>query len=83
MADVVSFPSPPVPSDLLPAGLFFCLVMSQLESGLDGFAYYLTDPAHLDCVGLTAALEGSGIECPSLDKDLVTVYASTLASGRE
>ena len=58
--------------------------MPQLESGLDGFAYYLTDPPHLDCAGLTAALEGSGIECPSLDKDLVSVYASTLASeGRE
>lgn len=55
----------------------------QLEAGLDGFAYYLTDPPHLDCAGLSAALEGSGIECPSLDKDLVAVYASTLASGRE
>ncbi|CAM9965248.1 unnamed protein product [Ectocarpus sp. 12 AP-2014] len=58
-------------------------VLAQLESGLDGFAYYLADPAMLDCAGLAAALEGSGIDCPSLDKDLVSVYASTLAAGRE
>lgn len=58
-------------------------VLAQLESGLDGFAYYLKDPARLNCSGLTAALEESGIECPSLDKKLVGVYASTLTPGRE
>ncbi|CAM9709754.1 unnamed protein product, partial [Ectocarpus sp. 12 AP-2014] len=58
-------------------------VLAQLESGLDGFAYYLADPAMLDCAGLTAALEESGIDCPSLGKDLVSVYASSLAVGRE
>lgn len=57
------------------------MLTAQLESGLDGFAYYLTDPAQLDCAGLTAALEGSGIECPQLDRNLVGVYASTLSSG--
>ncbi|CAM9280366.1 unnamed protein product, partial [Hapterophycus canaliculatus] len=58
-------------------------VLAQLESGLDGFAYYLKDPARLDCSGMTAALEGSGIECPSLDKELIGVYGSTLTSDRE
>lgn len=55
----------------------------QLEAGLDGFAYYLSDPGRLDCAGLTAALDGSGIGCPSVDKALVGTYASTLAVGRE
>lgn len=77
-------PLPPPRAPMLPRNAYFFLNYGcQLEAGLDSFAFYLTDPGHLDCAELTSSLEGSGIRCPVLDKALVGTYAATLASGRE
>ena len=52
-----------------------------MAAGVDSFDKYLAAPGDFGGAVLATALQGTGIDCPAINAELMATYATTLLAG--